>query len=343
MQFQADHKDPGGRCGVDEDFMERFIELNCMLHALPLNQRVDSLVCEQGCAYEIVNNIPRFVPAENYASSFGLQWNTFRTTQLDSHTGLTISRDRLTRIAGGSLDVFQGRKTLEAGCGAGRFTELMLEAGASVFAVDLSSAVDANFQNCSKFERYFVAQADITNIPVAKEQFDIVVCIGVIQHTPDPEATMQALCSHVKPGGMLLIDHYSHDYPVTPSRRRVRSFLLGRSEEYSMRFVQGLVKLLWPLHRFVYNRRDKNNGPRALAFLMKWSPVVDYHYMYPQLGERRLYEWAVLDTHDTVTDRYKHLRSAEQIESALRSLGMTGIETTYAGNGVEARAWKPEG
>jgi hypothetical protein len=75
---------------------------------------------------------------------------------------------------------------------------------------------------------------------------------------------------------------------------------------------------------------------------MKWSPVVDYHYAYPQLGKQRLYEWAVLDTHDTVTDRYKHLRSAEQIESALLSYGMTKIETAYAGNGVEARAWKPE-
>jgi SAM-dependent methyltransferase len=218
----------------------------------------------------------------------------------------------------------------------------MLVAGASVFAVDLSSAVDANFQNCSAFENYFVAQADITSIPVAKEQFDIVVCVGVIQHTPDPEATMKALCSYVKPGGMLLIDHYSNDYPVTKSRQWVRSFLLGRSEEYSMRFTQSLVKLLWPLHQYVYNRRDKKNGYRGIEFLMKWSPVVDYHYMYPQLGEQRLYEWAVLDTHDTVTDRYKHLRSAEQIESTLRSYGMAEIKTEYAGNGVEARAWKPE-
>ena len=322
--------------------MEGFIQLICKKHGLPLSAKDNWLVCEQGCAYKILNGIPRFVPVSNYASSFGLQWNTFRTTQLDSHTGLTISRDRLARIAGGSLDVFKGKKTLEAGCGAGRFTELMLEAGASVLAIDLSSAVEANHKNCSNFEHYYVAQADIMNLSVATEQFDIVICIGVIQHTPDPDATMNVLCSHVKPGGMLLIDHYSHKYPATPVRRWIHSFLLERSEEYSMRFVQRLVKLLWPLHKAVYKRRDTKNGHRAISLLMRWSPVVDYHYAYAQLGEPRLYEWAVLDTHDTLTDRYKHFRSAEEIEATLRSFGMINIQVTYAGNGVEARAWKPE-
>ena len=322
--------------------MEPFIQLICKTHGLPLMEKVNWLVCEQGCAYAMLNGIPRFVPRSNYASSFGLQWNTFRTTQLDSHTGLTISRDRLARIAGGSLDVFKGKKTLEAGCGAGRFTELMLEAGASVFAIDLSNAVEANHKNCSNFEHYYVAQADIMDLPVATEQFDIVICIGVIQHTPDPDTTIKVLCSHVKPGGMLLIDHYSHNYPVTLVRRWVRSFLLGKSEEYSMRFVQHLVKLLWPLHRGVYKRRETKLGHSAIPFLMRWSPVVDYHYAYAQLGEQRIYEWAVLDTHDTLTDRYKHFRSTEEIESALRSYVMTNIQTAYAGNGVEARAWKPE-
>jgi SAM-dependent methyltransferase len=322
--------------------MEGFIQLICNTHNLPLGPKENGLVCEQGCVYEILNGIPRFVPVSNYASSFGLQWNTFRTTQLDSHTGLTISRDRLVRIAGGSLDIFKGKKTLEAGCGAGRFTELMLEAGASVFAVDLSNAVDANYQSCSRFDHYYVAQADIMNLPVEPEQFDIVVCIGVIQHTPNPEATIRVLCSHVKPGGLLLLDHYTYGYPVTPVRRWARSFLLGKDDEYSMRFVQRLVKLLWPLHQAVYKRRDTKNGPRSISFLMNWSPVVDYHYAYAQLGGQRLYEWAMLDTHDTLTDRYKHFRSADEVEAALRSFGMANIQTAYAGNGVEARAWKPE-
>lgn len=321
--------------------VEEIIQLVCLSHRLPLESTERSLACERGCIYEILNGIPRFVPVTNYASSFGLQWNTYRTTQLDSHTGLSISHDRLARIAGGSLDIFRSKKVLEVGCGAGRFTELMLGAGAYTFAVDLSDAVDANYQNCSTFKHYYVAQADLRDLPIVPEQFDIVVCIGVVQHTPDPEFTMQALCSQVKPGGLLLMDHYSKNYPLTPVRRWLRSFLLSKNEQFSMAFAQKLVKLLWPIHQLIYRRRYTKSGANAISHLMDWSPVVDYHYVYPQLGEQRLLEWALLDTHDTLTDKYKHLRTAEEIEATLHSFGMINIQTCYAGNGVEVRAWKP--
>jgi len=321
--------------------MNNFVELICKEHDLPLLAKNDKLFCGQGCVFAVINQIPRFVPAENYSSSFGLQWNAFRTTQLDSATGLTISRDRLARIAGGSLDFFRQKKVLEAGCGAGRFTELMLEAGASVFAMDLSNAVDANFKNCSTRANYFVCQADIRTLPVSPEQFDIVVCIGVIQHTPDPEETIKVLCSHVRPGGVLLIDHYTYGYHVTPLRNWLRQQLLKMSEENAMRFVRRMVRLLWPLHKAFYKYRENKVVKSWRPRFIYWSPVVDYHDLYSQLGEKLMYEWAVLDTHDTLTDRYKHMRSVDEIRAHLVSLEMIDIDATYAGNGVEARAKKP--
>jgi SAM-dependent methyltransferase len=321
--------------------MESIVQLMCKPHGSFLQRRGDVLVCDQGCAYEILNGIPRFVPVKNYTSSFGLQWNTFRTTQLDSFTGLTISRDRLTRIAGGSLDIFREKKVLEAGCGAGRFTELMLESGAHVFAVDLSNAVEANYKNCAHSPHYFVCQADLMEIPVLPEQFDIVICIGVIQHTPNPEETMRILCSHVKPGGILLIDHYSHNYPFTPTRKWLRQRLLKLPERKAMRFVEHMVKILWPLHRAFYKYKNKKIVRSLRPRFLYWSPVVDYYDAYSQLGEKLMFEWALLDTHDTLTDYYKHLRSVEEIESHLKSLGMVDVVASYGGNGVEARARKP--
>lgn len=317
--------------------------LACSHHnlMLDLNEAADTLQCPLGCIYIKRKGVFRFVENEEYASSFGIQWNKFRLTQLDSYTGLSISRDRLTRISGGSLEVFKDKIVLEAGCGAGRFTEIMLQSGAKVFAVDLSNAVEANFENNGAHPEVFICQADLLTLPVFPEQFDIVVCVGVIQHTPNPEETMKILYSHVKPGGILMIDHYSYGYPVTPVRKWLRQCLLRTSEKDSMRFVEGMVKLLWPLHRVFY--KIKNN--KIIAFLRPhfyyWSPVVDYCESYPQLSEELLYEWAILDTHDTLTDRYKHLRSIEEIEAHLKSLGMRDVVATYGGNGVEARAIKP--
>ena len=289
----------------------------------------------------MVKEIPRFVPLENYAASFGLQWNTFRQTQLDSFTGATISSDRLTRLVGGSLEVFRGKKVLEAGCGAGRFTELILSAGADVFAADISTAVEANYLSCNKHPNYFVCQADILNLPVQPEQFDIVFCAGVIQHTPNPEETIAELCRHVKPGGLLVMDHYTFTYPVTPSRRILRSFLLKQDEIFSMKFCKFMVTALWPLHRLVFDLRNLPKMHSVRNTFLRISPVVDYQGDHPQLGKRLLYQWALLDTHDTLTDQYKHIRTVKEIHNHLHQCGMTEIDAVYAGNGVEAIARKP--
>lgn len=311
----------------------------------PLEKISKDAIQAQDQHYPIIRGVIRFVTDEHYASSFGLQWNIFQKTQLDSYTGTTISRDRLTRLVGGSLDILNGQHVLEVGCGSGRFTEIMLQADASVFALDLSSAVEANYKNCHHLSsNYIVAQGNILDLPLDADQFDIVVCVGVIQHTPNPEATMTALCHYLKPGGLLIIDHYTHGYPTTWSRRVLRSFLLNRSAGFSLRFVQLISFFLWPFHRGLWlasKMRYLNRLARPIRpYWIRFSPLVDYHDAYPQLGPKLLREWAILDMHDTVTDTYKHLRSIEEITEHLVQCGMKDIEADYAGNGVEVRAIK---
>src|SRR5207253_8295334 len=116
--------------------MQNWPNLKCAEHDLPLfvggTDAGNILRCASGCEVPIIRSIPRFVKSENYAAGFGLQWKQFRQTQLDSYTGTTISRDRLARCLGGPMDVVRGKNVLEVGCGAGRFTELLLAAGANV-------------------------------------------------------------------------------------------------------------------------------------------------------------------------------------------------------------------
>ncbi|TVM34456.1 class I SAM-dependent methyltransferase [Oceanidesulfovibrio marinus] len=300
-----------------------------------------ALSCPSGCTYPLVKGIPRFVPESNYTDAFGLQWKTFRRTQLDSVTGCPITRTRLTRLLGGSIDV-EGQNILEAGCGAGRFTEILLEEGGLVHAVDMSCAVEANHENCGTHANHRVCQADIRNLPFQEESFDLVFCVGVVQHTPDPEETMAALCRQVRPGGRLVMDHYTHGYPVTASRKIIREKLLQMPPEFSLSFCEMLVNILWPVHVMLWhNRKIPGFGALYKQFLAH-SPLVDYHSSYGELSPEILQSWALLDTHDTVTDRYKHLRSADEIAATLAAHGMVDIETQLAGNGVEARARRPE-
>src|SRR6266545_147335 len=329
--------------------MEVPLELRCPDHRQLLNpddakMRVEAssvLNCSSGCRVPVVNGIPRFVDPDNYASAFGFQWNAFKKTQLDSYTGTTISQDRLARCLGRSLDVLRGKTVLEVGCGAGRFTELMLAAGARVLACDLSSAVEANYENCHAIggQNYFVCQADLRRLPFAPGSFHFVVCLGVIQHTPDPEETIATLAHFVGPGGTLVIDHYSHGYPRNFLQRNLRQLFIRLPASVAKPLALALARLLLQLHRLTWK------NPRGLwrlrTPLVKYSPLIDYHDTYPQLGEGLLSEWSVLDTHDSLTDYYKHLRTSEEIEACLRSCGLVELEVSYGGNGIEARGRIP--
>jgi len=105
------------------------------------------LVSSEGRRYPIRDFIPRFVPETTYADSFGLQWNRFRKTQLDSYTKQPISVERFYKASGWRPEELKGRLVLDVGCGAGRFAEVVLSAGARVVAIDYSNAVDACYAN----------------------------------------------------------------------------------------------------------------------------------------------------------------------------------------------------
>ena len=151
-----------------------------------------NLICED-IMVKSIDGIPRFVDFGSYASLFGDQWKQYKKTQLDSHTGLPISENRLNRCLGQIKDNLKGKIVLEAGCGAGRFTEILVNKGASLVSADISSAVDVNNENFPVSENHIIIQADINDMPYADESFDVVICLGVIQHTPNPEQAISKL------------------------------------------------------------------------------------------------------------------------------------------------------
>jgi 2-polyprenyl-3-methyl-5-hydroxy-6-metoxy-1,4-benzoquinol methylase len=165
------------------------------------------LVSEDGRErFAVLRGIPRFVPQSNYADNFGMQWNHFLQTQLDSHSGHPISTERFWLATGWKPEQLKDQWVLDAGCGAGRFAEVALQAGAKVVALDYSSAVDACSANLKPHPNLHIVQGDIYALPFAPESFSFVYSLGVLQHTPDVAKAFAALPLMVKGGGSLFTD-----------------------------------------------------------------------------------------------------------------------------------------
>lgn len=321
-----------------------FPQLLCPIDGLPLSDPSDGwLRCGNGHRYSNRLHIPRILESENnYADGFGEQWKHFRTTQLDSHSKITISRDRLYRCLGDDLVELLGQdgriQVLEAGCGAGRFTEVLLRFQAAVVtSTDLSSAVEPNQENFAQSDRHRIVQCDINAFPFAPEQYDLVVCLGVVQHTKSPEETIESLYEQVKPGGSLVIDHYTHMLSryTKISANLLRPILKRLPAKQGMAVTEKITNAFFPLHRAAKHSR------LAQVLLSRISPLATYYHTIPELDDRQQYEWALLDTHDGLTDYYKRLRTGQQLRRALATLGAEDIHVAKGGNGIEVRCRRP--
>jgi ubiquinone/menaquinone biosynthesis C-methylase UbiE len=257
------------------------------------------------------NGIPRFVD-DGMQDSFGLQWNKFAKVQLDSVNGTTQSKDRLLEQSGLKPEDFAGKTILEVGCGAGRFTEIMLSFGAELVSLDYSTAVDANMKNHkAAFDdgRVVFVQGNVFELPVKDESFDIVFCYGVLQHTGDPRRALESLWTKVKPGGTLLVDRYGitmqylkpFQYLFRPITKRVPApTLLKACEAY--------VNAVYPAQVRFFGAIQGNGVKkivRLVANRLQLNSVFPINlHVQGKLPEEIAIEWSVLDTFDMWSPRF---------------------------------------
>jgi SAM-dependent methyltransferase len=180
-------------------------------------------------------------------------------------------------------------------------------------------------------------QSDINQFPFQPGQFDVVMCLGVIQHTRDPERTIADLYKQVRPGGWLVIDHYRHALSTYTkvTAALIRPILKRLPPHQGVAATKALTRWFFPLHRAV-----RRYTPLQLM-LSRVSPILTYFHVLPELSDELQYEWSELDTHDSLTDWYKRLRSRKSIRNTLVALGAVDLWVERGGNGIEARGRKP--
>jgi hypothetical protein len=84
-----------------------------------------------------------------------------------------------------------------------------------------------------------------------------------------------------------------------------------------MRFTERMVDAALPLHKRV-------SGSRLRSLVYRVSPVLTHYRTYPQLSDELQRQWALLDTHDSLTDYFKHFRTRGQIQRLLEGLSKLG-------------------
>ncbi len=250
---------------------------------------------------KLVNDIPRTVDQDNYSETFGWQWKKFSKTQIDSieHDN---SKQRFFNETGFDKQYFKNKIILEVGSGAGRFTDIILKyTNAIVYSVDSSTAVETNYQNNKSYvnKRLFLFQSSIYNLPFELHQFDIVICLGVIQHTPNIRKTIKHLCENVKKNGDLVIDFYPYKGPWTyisakyflrPITRRLKKHTL-------LKIIDKNLDFFIFLSRFFIKFK--------LSILTRFIPIADIKNAIPKLENKQiLREIILLDTFDMLSPRY---------------------------------------
>lgn len=286
---------------------------------MPSEAQLRCAACE--LEWPIVAGIPRFVTADDYAASFGLQWNRFRTEQIDPLAGLTQSERRWRAETGWDPGEVRGW-LLDAGCGAGRFLEVASRGDAQVVGIDISSAVDAAARTLGDRTNVHLVQASLYELPFRDDAFDKAYCIGVIQHTPDPVRAAAGLPRVVKPGNALAVSMYERrrftllhgKYLVRPLTKRLpKQFLLGA--------IRCTMPLLWPLTEVLF-RIPLLGGPFRFAI-----PVANY-VDDPELTWRQRYRWAVLDTFDMLSPAYDQPLTEHELRAALEQGGARAVTRT---------------
>ena len=217
--------------------------------------------------------------AEATVNSFGFQWMW--------NSAMRSEEDLRWRVASRfqvNPNDFAGKIVLDAGAGAGDQSHWLLQQGAQVVSIDLSSAIDVVARKLRMNPGWVGVQGDITALPLAESQFGVVYCEGVIPFTRDSALTVRELCRVLHPGGVILATHYARSIRLVGRVKQAYNMALrnrlSRYERYKLLLLTGnfaalslipwLGKLLRLSGTAIYNDLMSD-------FKTTWTNTFDYY------------------------------------------------------------------
>lgn len=113
-----------------------------------------------------------------------------------------------------ALPFVRAKRVLDAGCGVGWGSGLMVDAGASeVVGADIDA--DAIADATTRVPAASFLTGDLMDLPFDADSFDVVVCFEALEHTSDVEKTLDELARVLRPDGLLFVSSPNPDvYPA---------------------------------------------------------------------------------------------------------------------------------
>lgn len=110
------------------------------------------------------------------------------------------------------IDYFQGKRCLDLGCGAGRWTRTLMSLGARVKSTDVSSHGLTSTRRFNDDVEELDLFSILSSRPDLHGAFDFTLCWGVLMCTHDPRQAFANAAATVKPGGSMYVMVYAPTY-----------------------------------------------------------------------------------------------------------------------------------
>lgn len=132
-----------------------------------------------------------------------------------------------------SRSPLRAKRVLDVGCGGGLLSEAMAKAGATVTGIDLGQSTlqvaELHALESGVNVRYVCESAE-THAQSHSAQYDVVTCMEMLEHVPEPQSVMRALHDLAKPGG---------DIFVSTINRNLKAYLTAIvGAEYLLRLLE---------------------------------------------------------------------------------------------------------
>ena len=133
---------------------------------------------------------------------------------------------------------FKGKKVLDCGCGAGRFTYILSKFNPSkIFGVDISKENIKIAKKVFMNKNTFYKVGNNLKIPFKSEQFDFVYSSGVVHHTKNMKKAIKELFRVCKKGGLIYLYVYGKGGIYWDARQKMNKLMKKIPQNYTQKFL----------------------------------------------------------------------------------------------------------